>query len=125
MLRQALWIGLGGFAGANARWLVGAWVTTRLGALLPYGTLVVNVTGCLLLGFLVGAIESRVVQPGLRPALAIGFLGAYTTFSTFGYETVLLLEDGSVLLAVVYVVASVLFGLGGVWLGILAGRALA
>ncbi len=125
MLRQALWIGLGGFLGANARALVSSLVTHRLGMLLPYGTLVVNLTGCLLIGLLVGVLERRDVHPGIRPALGLGFLGAYTTFSAFGFETVHLVREGSVFLAAVYVVASVALGLGAVWLGPAASRLVA
>src|SRR5262249_30742805 len=100
-----LWIGIGGFLGANARVLVANRVTARLGALIPYGTLIVNLSGCLLLGFLMGVLEARPLPPVLRPALATGFIGAYTTFSTFEYETVLLMREGSLLLAAVYVLA--------------------
>jgi CrcB protein len=124
MLRQALWIGIGGFLGANARVLVANRVTAWLGALIPYGTLIVNLSGCLLLGFLMGALEARPFPPVLRPALATGFIGAYTTFSTFEYETVLLMREGSLLLAAVYVLGSLLVGLAAVWLGLLAARAL-
>jgi CrcB protein len=125
MMRQAFWIGLGGFLGANARALVGSLVTQRLGMLLPYGTLVVNVTGCLLIGLLVGVLERRDVHPGIRPALGLGFLGAYTTFSAFGFETVHLVREGSLLLAVVYVTVSIALGLTAVWIGLAAGRVIA
>src|SRR5262245_18121439 len=124
MLRQVLWVGIGGFFGANARVLVANWVTAWLGALIPYGTLIVNLSGCLLLGFLMGALEARPLPPVLRPALATGFIGAYTTFSTFEYETVLLIRDGSPFLATVYVLGSLFLGLAAVWLGLLTARAL-
>jgi CrcB protein len=124
MLRQALWIGIGGLLGANARVLVASWVTAWLGALIPYGTLIVNLSGCLLLGFLMGALEARPLPPVLRPALATGFIGAYTTFSTFAYETILLIREGSLLLATVYVLGSLFVGLAAVWLGLVAARAL-
>jgi fluoride exporter len=125
MTGQLLWIAVGGSAGALARFLVATAVTERLGILFPYGTFLINVTGCFLLGVLTGGIEAQAIPAGVRPALAIGFLGAYTTFSTFGLETLALLEEGSVLLAVVYVSGSVLVGLAAVALGLWMGRALA
>jgi fluoride exporter len=124
MTGPLLWIAVGGSAGALARFVVAAAVTERLGILFPYGTFLINVTGCFLLGVLAGGIEAQVIPAGARPALAIGFLGAYTTFSTFGLETLALLEEGSVLLAVVYVSASVLLGVAAVALGLWMGRAL-
>ena len=126
MLSQTLLIGLGGFAGAIARFLVAQLVTARLGMLLPYGTLVVNVSGCFVLGLVLGALGAAAApHPGVRPLIATGFLGAYTTLSTFSAETVLLLEEGSLLLALVYVLASVGFGLAATFVGLAAGRALA
>lgn len=125
MLIEALWVGIGGFLGANARMLVNTLVATRLGLLLPYGTFVVNVSGCFLIGVLVGAIEARVLSPAVRPLAITGFLGAYTTFSTFGLETVTLAGEGSLLLPVVYVAASVVAGVAATALGLLLGRALA
>ncbi|MCW5890774.1 MAG: fluoride efflux transporter CrcB [bacterium] len=122
---EALWVGIGGFVGANARVLVNTLVTTRLGVLLPYGTFVVNVSGCFLIGLLVGAIEARVLSPAVRPLVITGFLGAYTTFSTFGIETVTLAGEGSLLLASVYVAASIVVGIAATVLGLGLGRALA
>lgn len=125
MTAQLVWVGLGGSAGAIARLLVATVVSERLGTLAPYATFCINVSGCFLLGLLAGLIEAGVVPAGVRPALGIGFLGAYTTFSTFGLETLLLLEEGSVLLALGYVVGSVVIGVAVVALGLWMGRALA
>jgi CrcB protein len=125
VLSDMLWVGVGGFVGANARMLVNTLVTTRLGVLLPYGTFVVNVSGCFLIGLLVGAIEARVLSPAVRPVAITGFLGAYTTFSTFGLETVTLAGEGSLLLAAVYVGASVAVGVAATALGLALGRAFA
>lgn len=86
-------ISVGAVAGANLRYLVGGWVADRLGSAFPYGTLVVNVTGSLLIGFLLTIAADRLVAPWVRTTLAIGFLGSYTTFSTFSYETVALIGD--------------------------------
>jgi CrcB protein len=122
---QLLWVAIGGSAGAIARLLVGTMVAERLGVLLPYGTWLINVSGCFLLGLLTGAIEAQAVPAAVRPALAIGFLGAYTTFSTFGLETLALLEEGAVLSATVYVATSVVLGIAAVALGLWIGRAYA
>jgi CrcB protein len=124
-MREIFWVGLFGSIGAIARMLVATAVSERLGTLVPYGTWLINVSGCFLIGLLVGAIEAHVVSPALRPALAIGFLGAYTTFSTFGLETMTLLEEGSLFLATVYVAGSLVVGVAMVALGLWLGRSLA
>jgi CrcB protein len=86
--------------------------------------LFVNVSGSLILGFLVALFDDRLLpDPALRAALTIGFLGAYTTFSTFSLETFRLLQDGAAGTALAYVLASVLAGLGAVYLGWSVGRA--
>ena len=83
-----LWIGLGGFLGANARYRLGLWFADRWGTAFPYGTLVANTIGSLALAFFLTLATGRVsVPPGARLFLAIGFLGGFTTFSTFSYET--------------------------------------
>jgi fluoride exporter len=122
-MKQMLWVGLGGFLGANARYLVGGWVAARLGSVFPYGTFVINVTGSFLLGTVVGVLDFHVLSPAVRLAVAVGFIGAYTTFSTFTYETVRLIEDGSWLLAGANVLGSVLVGLLAAGAGLAAGRA--
>lgn len=122
---RLVWIGAAGFAGALARYLVGGWVAARTRGAFPLGTLVVNVTGCFLLGLLFTLFTERVLpHPTLRAALTVGFLGAYTTFSTFSLETVRLVEDGALPLAVANVAGSVVTGMVAVYLGIFAGRAL-
>jgi len=121
-MKQSLWVGIGGFLGANARFLLGGWVASRMGSAFPYGTLLINVTGSLILGFLMGLFESRTFWPMLRPTLAVGFVGAYTTFSTFTYETVRLVEDGSWLWALAYTLGSVTGGLLAAVVGLVAGR---
>jgi CrcB protein len=122
---RAAWIGLAGLAGALARYAVEGWVSERTRGGFPWGTLVVNATGCLLLGFVFTLLTERVLpHPTLRSALTVGFLGAYTTFSTFAFETVRLAEDGALLLAAANVVASVGAGLAAVVVGVWLGRAL-
>jgi CrcB protein len=123
-MKEMLWVGLGGFIGANARYLLGAWIAARLGTTFPYGTFVINVTGSFILGAIMGLLDGHVLAPAVRLSLAIGFVGAYTTFSTFTYETLRLIEDGSLLLATANVAGSVVLGLLAAVAGLAAGRAL-
>jgi CrcB protein len=110
-MREALWVSLGGFVGANARHLFGGWITSRVGSAFPYGTFVINATGSFVLGLVMGALEGRVLSPAVRLALAINFVGAYTTFSTWTSETIRLIETGGVLRATMSIVGSLLVGL--------------
>ena len=107
----------GGMVGAPLRYLTDRMVRSRHDTVFPWGTLAVNVTGCLILGLLTGAAPG----PNLQLLLGTGLCGALTTYSTFSYETLRLAEDGAGLLAVANVMVSVVAGLGaafaGVWLG--------
>src|SRR6266536_5191946 len=115
-------IAAGGVLGANARYLVGLYIADRLGSAFPYGTLVINVTGSLVIGFFLTVISERLaVNPLWRLFFATGFLGAYTMFSTYTYEAATLIRGGAYVPALLYVVGSVAFGL----LGVLAGIAVA
>jgi CrcB protein len=94
-LNRYLFIAIGAALGANARYLVGTWAGHRFGADFPYGTLIVNVTGSFVLGFLLTLGTDRLqISPEMRLLLAVGFLGSYTTFSSFTVESVNLLRDG-------------------------------
>lgn len=118
-------ISIGAVLGANLRYLVGGWVADRLGAAFPFGTLVVNVSGSFLLGAALALVTQRSLGPWwIRPGFAIGFVGAYTTFSTFSYETLGLIEAGSLAAAGANIVASVVGSLVGVYLGSVIVRAL-
>jgi fluoride exporter len=123
-MKEIWWVGLGGFVGANARYLLGGWIATRFGTTFPYGTFVINITGSFVIGMIMGALDSHLLSPTIRLAVAIGFVGAYTTFSTFTYETIRLLEDGSIMLATANVFGSVLVGLLATIAGLTAGRGL-
>jgi fluoride exporter len=117
-------ISIGAVFGANARFVIGQWVSDRLGSAFPYGTVLINVTGSFLVGIVLTAAAERAGAPWwIRPALAIGFLGSYTTFSTFSYETLGLVQNGSVALAAANVAGSVIASLLGVYLGTIVGRA--
>lgn len=120
---QYLMVGIGGFLGAIARYLVDGWISRRMGALFPYGTFVINISGSFILGLFTTTITERfIVHPHWRLLVAIGFVGAYTTFSTFEYETHKLLEEGSFGLALLNILLSVAIGLVAVRLGILLAR---
>ncbi len=117
-----LWVGLGGFLGANARYLLGGWVASRLGVAFPYGTYLINVTGSFILGFFLAFAQDRPwVAPPARLLFAVGFVGAYTTFSTFEYELIRLLQDGELLLGTVYLLGSVVSGGVAVTAGLALG----
>ena len=113
----------GGGAGSLVRYLAGTAVMPRLGARFPWGTLVVNVTGCLLIGFLMTLLTER-FSPGAnwRPLLVVGFLGGYTTFSSFEWETYAAARDGSPWIGLANVMGSVAFGYAAVWLGAMLAR---
>jgi len=121
-----LWyIAIGSALGGVSRYLVGGLVQRASGAGFPAGTLVVNVTGSFLLGlFLRYGLETPTLTPELRAFLTIGFCGGYTTFSTFSYEAVALLEDGQWSRAAFYMGASLLLSLAATLLGLLAARGL-
>lgn len=119
----ALWLALGAALGAPMRYVVDLVVQSRHDSLFPWGTFVVNVVGSLVLGVAAGATASGVDGEWLRFGVGIGLCGALTTFSTFGYETVRLLEDGSGREAWVNVVASVVVGLAAAAAGFAAAAA--
>ncbi len=123
-MRTAIWVGLAGFFGSIARYAVSGAVS-RVNESFPWGTFAVNITGSFLLGFLVAAFAHRfVVHPDLRIAVTVGFLGAYTTFSTLALETFEFAETRAWGWAATNVVLSIGAGLVAVWLGTLAGRRL-
>lgn len=118
-------VSLGGILGANARYLVGVYVAERLGTAFPYGTLLVNVSGSLVIGFFLTLVTERFsVDPVWRLFFATGFLGAYTTFSSYTFEAAQLLRDGAYGLAFLYLFGSVLAGMLGVFAGIVAAERL-
>ncbi len=119
------WVGLGGFLGANARYLLGGVISERWGTVFPYGTFVINVTGSFILGFFMAYAQERPwVAPGARLMFAVGFVGAYTTFSTFEYETMRLIQQRELLLATWNALGSLLSGAIAVFAGIVLGSSL-
>lgn len=118
-----LLIGVGGFAGAITRYLVDGWVSDAVGGSFPYGTLVINVSGSFLLGVLFAAATERaILSPELRGPVMIGFIGAYTTFSTLMLETWRLGESAGLAPALANIVGSGILGLVAVGLGLAVGR---
>lgn len=120
---RALLVGVAGFCGAISRYWLDGVVTRFAGGGFPWGTLVVNVSGCFLVGLLTTVFTERIApHPAARIAVTIGFVGAYTTFSTFAYESLRQLQEGAVGLAVVNVAVSVVTGIFAAWVGVMAGR---
>jgi fluoride exporter len=118
-------IALGGILGANARYLVSLLVAERLGTGFPYGTMLINVTGSLVIGFFLTLVTERLeVSPLWRLFFATGFLGAYTTFSSYTFETATLLREGAYGAALLYLFGSVVGGMVGVLAGIAAAERL-
>jgi CrcB protein len=121
-VRTAIWIGAAGFFGSIARYALSGAVS-RVNESFPWGTFAVNITGSFVLGFLVAAFAHRfVVHPDLRIAVTVGFLGAYTTFSTLALETFEFAETRAWGWAATYVVMSIMTGVAAVWLGTFAER---
>lgn len=125
-LRQVLLIGSGGFIGSVLRYAATEWVLRIApGASMPYGTLAVNVSGCLAIGLLGGLAEYRaLIGPEARLFLIVGLLGGFTTFSAFGYENLALLRDQQLGGALLHAILHVGLGLTAAWLGFLLGRSL-
>ena len=122
-MQKYFYIAIGGALGSIARYWVGSAVAGKLGARLPYGTFIVNITACLAIGF---SLELLSKHAGLNPALQylipIGFIGAYSTFSTFEWETFANLQTGGFAVAGAYVVSSVVLGLVAVWCGVMLAK---
>jgi len=119
-MTNLLLVGLGGFIGAVTRYKLGGWVLHMTAQeKFPYGTFIVNLTGCLVVGILAGlVVKHGLFSPQTRLFLFTGLLGGFTTFSAFGLETVFLLRRGEPWVAGIYVGASLLLGIAAVWLGI-------
>ena len=124
-MKMVWFVAVGGAVGSVARYLVGLTVQSRSGLDFPVGTLLVNLSGCLLLGFLAGyLLQTSAVSPEIRALLTTGLCGGYTTFSTFCYETVTLIQDADWRRAGLYVGLSVLGSLGATILGLAGARLL-
>ena len=121
-MQTFLIISLGAVLGANCRYWLGGWAVERFGAAFPYGTLIINVSGSFLLGLLITLLTGRLgIGPEWRLLAAVGFLGAYTTFSTYTYESISLILEGQLGLGMLNLFGSSILGglavLLGIWLG--------
>lgn len=125
-MQKYLLIALGGALGSVARYWVGAAVTNRMGARFPYGTLAINLTACVLIGFAMTWMGKRAgLGAEWRYLVPVGFVGAYSTFSTYEWETLSLLRaGGGAPLAALYAIGSVVLGLAAMWCGIVGAELL-
>jgi fluoride exporter len=123
-LQKYLLIAAGGALGSIARYWVGSTVSGRMGARFPYGTLLVNITACVVIGFTLTYLGKRAdLNPAWRYLIPIGFIGAYSTFSTYEWETLSTMRSGAFLLAGIYAIGSMVLGLAATWCGtVLADR---
>jgi CrcB protein len=116
-------IALGGALGAIVRYQVTAIVQARMPAAFPWGTFVVNVTGCLAMGMVMTVLSERLtMHPSWRFLVPIGFIGAYTTFSAVEYETFQAVTQGAVLIGAANAIGSILAGYAALWVGVILGR---
>jgi fluoride exporter len=122
-LQKYLLIALGGALGSIARYWVGATVINRMGTRFPWGTLAINLTACVVIGFSVTFLTRRAdLSPAWRYLVPIGFVGAYSTFSTYEWETLSLIRAGTFPLGAVYALGSLVLGLGATWCGMMAAE---
>jgi CrcB protein len=123
-LLDVLLVGSGGFLGANARYLLAKAIAERYGTAFPYGTLLINVTGSLIIGVLLTYLTDRAnISPNYRLLFVVGFLGAYTTFSTYTYDTLTLIQDNDWPRALLYLGSTIILGMAAVTVGMWIGRA--
>jgi len=122
MALRVLFVGLGGFIGAILRFGVTGWIHSHTYTRFPLGTFVVNIAGSFLLGFSMALMDTYIIPAPFRSFLTIGLLGAFTTFSTFTYESMALMQLGSYEKEILNIFLSLLFGLVAVFAGIFIGR---
>jgi fluoride exporter len=122
-MTKYLVVALGGAIGSMLRFWAGGYVSTRLGARFPYGTFLINITASFFIGFIMTLSAERAHwSPNWRYLMVAGFLGGYSTFSSFEYETFRVFQDGEFLIASLNIVLSVAVGFVSVWLGVITGR---
>ena len=124
MLKYVL-VGIGGCLGSVLRFWLGSYIGGKMGTRFPYGTFVINITGSFLIGLVFALLTARTQwSPNWRYLIPIGFIGGYTTFSSFEFETLRTIQDGQGGLGLLYVAVSVIVGFFAVWGGVIAGRAI-
>ena len=124
-MQKYFYIAVGGAFGSIARYWVGSTVASRLGTKFPYGTFVINLTACAMIGFSLTFLAKRTgLNPAWRFLVPIGFIGAYSTFSTYEWETLSTLRSGAFLEASLYALGSLILGLVATWLGVVIAEAI-
>jgi CrcB protein len=124
-MQKTIFIALSGLVATLLRYWLSGFVSRQYGETFPWGTMVVNLIGCLVTGAVFFLTEERfVVSPNVRTVILIGLLGGFTTFSAYGLQTFTLLRDGDIGLAILNVIASNILGLSMVWIGYFVGRIL-
>ena len=122
---ELLSIAAGGALGAVSRFCLGNLISRIIGSALPYGTFVINIVGCFFMGLIMTMIIERgMLSAAWRLLLCVGFLGGFTTFSSFGYETLMLLQEDKIVAALAYVGGSIILGLMSAALGVAVGKLL-
>lgn len=124
-MQKYLLIAAGGALGSLARYWVGATIGSRMGSRFPYGTFVINLTACLIIGFSMTYLGKRLeLNPAWRYLIPLGFVGAYSTFSSYEWETLSTLRTGAFGLAAAYAIGSLILGLVATWLGVILADAI-
>jgi fluoride exporter len=121
-MERFLWICLAGAAGTGTRYLVALWTAQRFGSAFPYGTLIVNVAGCFLIAMIMQAAIATSWSPTVRSAIVIGYIGGLTTYSSFNYESMRLLQDGAPGLAALNALITIVGCCAAGWLGLLVSK---
>jgi CrcB protein len=125
-LLKYVMVGIGGGLGSVLRFWLGSYIGSKMGTRFPYGTFVINITGSFLIGLVFALLTVRTQWgPNWRYLIPIGFIGGYTTFSSFEFETFRVVQDGQIGLGLLYVALSVVVGFLAVWGGVIAGKAIA
>src|SRR5271157_3518412 len=118
-------VGVGGFVGSIARFWLATYIGQRMGTRFPYGTFLVNISGSFLIGLVMTILTEKThLSPTYRYLIPIGFIGGYTTFSTFEYETLRAIQDGQFTIGLLNIVLSVVVGFLMVWTGAIVGKAI-
>ena len=124
-MQKYLLIAAGGGLGSVARYWVGSTISGRMGTRFPFGTFVINITACVIIGFALTYLGKRTgMDPAWRFLVAVGFIGAYSTFSSYEWETLSTLRSGAFMLAALYAVGSLILGLAATWCGALLAESI-
>lgn len=122
-MTKILLVAVGGSIGAVTRYLASNWAAQKLGAEFPYGTLIVNIVGCFIIGLFMQLVTDRIiVNPYWRLLVTVGFVGGLTTFSSFSYETLELISEGDITLALYNLTGNLVLGFLATWIGITAAK---